>query len=227
MKLQLSTKRLQISKAQSSMMVVATVAAIITVFCLVSAKALLAEAKFQSHVISAQKAAAKQIQANVQVAQNLSTQYNQVFEGTSPLNLIGGQNDSNPDVVPPNGDNGRIVLDALPTTYDFPALLTSLSNLLSKDGVGTPSIGGTDDSSTANNQPSTNPQVTEIDFTIAGNTSYQSAQTLIKDLERSIRPFKVTKMTMSGSESSLSVAMNVTTYYQPAKTLNLTTKEVH
>ena len=227
MKLQLSTKRLQISKAQSSMMVIATVSAVITVFCLASSRALLAEAKFQSHVITARKAAAKQMQANVQIAQNLSNQYNQVFEGSSPLNIIGGANDSSPNAVPPNGDNGRIVLDALPTTYDFPALLTSLSNLMSKDNVGTPSIGGTDTSSTANNQPSSNPQPTEIDFTIGGNTTYQGAQTLVKDLERSVRPFKVTKLSLSGSESNLSLSLSVATYYQPAKTLNLTTEGIH
>lgn len=227
MKINFQPKHVKIDKAQSSMLGVTMVATIITVFCLVSIKALLAEFRFQAHVISARHAAVKQLQANVQVARQLAGQYNDVFIGSSPTNAIGGKNDPSPNAVPPDGDNGRIVLDGLPATYDFPALLTSLSKLLAQDGIGSPSIGGTDQSQTANNQPSSNPQPSNIDVTISGTGSYSNAQSLIKDLERSIRPFDITKLTLNGSDANMSVSLAVSTYYQPAKTLNLNTKEVH
>ncbi|HET9721807.1 MAG TPA: hypothetical protein VFP32_02145 [Candidatus Saccharimonadales bacterium] len=219
-------KRIQISKAQSTMMAATVVATIITVFCLVSVKSLVAQARFQSHVISARRTASQQLQDNVTTAKTLDDQYNQVFEGGSTTNLIGGRNDTSPNAIPPDGDNGRLVLDALPTSYDFPALLTSLSKLLAQDGLGSPSIGGSDQSSTVNDQPVSNPQPANIDIAISGTGSASNIQSLIKDLERSIRPFNITKVSLNGSETNMTVNITATTYYQPGKTLNLNTKEV-
>jgi hypothetical protein len=51
-KLQMTTKHLQIDKAQSTMLMATLAATVITVFCLISAKTLLAQARFQSHVIN-------------------------------------------------------------------------------------------------------------------------------------------------------------------------------
>lgn len=226
MKLQMTTKRIQIDKAQSTMLIVTVVATIITVFCLVSAKTLLNQATYQKHVIAARRAAADQMEANVTNATNLSEQYTKVFEGGT-TNVIGGKNASNANSMPPDGDNGTIVLDALPKTYDFPALLTSISNLLGQDGIGSPTIGGSDQITTVDNQPSSNPQPTNIDLTLSGTASYADVQKVVKDLERSIRPFDITNLTLNGSNSSMTLSLNMTTYYQPAKTLNLNTKEVH
>lgn len=227
LKLQMSTKHVQISKAQSTMLAVTAAATVISVFCLVSSKALIAQAKFQSHVISARSAAADQLQANVETAKNLATQYNQVFENSGPTNVLGGQNTTSATAVPPDGDNGRIVIDALPTSYDYPALLTSLSKLMAQDGIGTPAIGGSDQSTLVDNTPSSNPTATNIDVTISGTSGYKSVQSLVRDLERSIRPFDITKFSLNGSENNMAMSLSVTTYYQPAKTLNLNTKEVH
>lgn len=225
MKLQLSSKHIQISKAQSTMLVATVTATVIVVFCLMSARALLKQAAYQRHVIQAQQAATQQLEANVKTAQTLANQYNQVFEGGAS-NVIGGKNDPSPGAVPPDGDNGRIVLDALPTAYDFPALLTSLSKLMDNDNIGSPTIGGNDQAATADNQPTFDPQPTNIDLSLSGTTSYGGAQKLVKDLQRSVRPFDITQLSLSGSSSSLSLSLNMTTYYQPAKTLNASTKEV-
>jgi hypothetical protein len=233
-KLQMSSKHLQIDKAQSTMLAATVIATIITIFSLVSAKSLLSQARFQNRVINARHAAAKQLDANVTAAKTLATQYNQVFIGTNPTNVIGGNSDNTEEVngqavatQPPNGDNGRIVLDALPNVYDYPALLTSLSKLLGQDGLGSPTIGGGDQSTSFDNQPSSNPQPTNIDLTVNGTAAYANIQNFIKDLERSTRPFDITKLSMTGSESSMTMTISATTYYQPAKTLKLTTKEIH
>jgi len=44
-----------------------------------------------------------------------------------------------------DGSNSKIILDALPSTYDFPALASSLEKLLASKGVPVSSLSGTDD----------------------------------------------------------------------------------
>lgn len=221
-----NNKSLQIDKAQSTMLAVVVGATIITVFCLVSAKVLLGQALYQRRVINARDVSAKQLETNIKNANTLSSQYNSVLIGSDSNNVIGGSNSGGDSAVPPDGDNGKIVLDALPTSYDFPALLTSLSKLLGTDGVGAQSIGGADQSISVDSSPTYNPAPSNIDVTISGASTYADSKKLLTDLERSIRPFDVTHLTLSGNESSLSMSLNVTTYYQPAKTLTIPSKEI-
>jgi len=226
MKIILSKKRLQIDKNQSRMMVVIAVSTVIIVFSLVSAKALLARATYQNRVINARHTATKQIEQNIKNANTLVTQYNDVFVGTNSTNIIGGKNNPGPNASPPDGDNGRIVLDGLPLSYDFPALLTSVSKILTNNSIGGPAIGGSDQSSAVNSSSSANPSPAKIDLSISGSGGYHSAQTLVKDFERSIRPFDITKLSLSGSESNLAMSIGLSTYYQPAKSLMINSKEV-
>ncbi len=219
-------KQIQIDKEQSKMMAIIAIATVVTIFSLVSTRALLSQAAYQRRVINARHDTIKQIQTNTKSADTLISQFNNVFEGTGPTNVIGGKNTSDPNSRPPDGDNARIVFDALPTTYDFPALLTSVSNILTNNSIGAPSIGGTDQSSTFNSTPSSNPQPVAVNLSITGSGGYANIQSLIKDLERSIRPFNVTRLTISGSESNMVISANMTTYYQAAKTLNTNSKEI-
>ncbi|MGA3150689.1 MAG: hypothetical protein ABSD10_03725 [Candidatus Saccharimonadales bacterium] len=226
-KLEISSKYKQINKAQSAMLATVTIASVVIIFCLMSAKALLSQAAYQRNVINANHVAVKQLQTNVSAAKQLVNQYNSVFEGSSTTNVIGGKNDTSANAVPPNGDNGRIVLDALPSNYDFPALLSSVSKILSNDGVANSSVGGTDQSATIDNNPTANPQPIQIQLTVAGTSSYSGVQSFIKDLERSIRPFDVTALQLSGPQGQLTFTLTVNSYFQPAKSLSLTTKVIH
>jgi hypothetical protein len=216
----------KLTKQQKSLLVTIVVATVVTAFCLASSKVLLSQAIYQGKVISARHKSIDQINKDITSANTLITQYNNVFIGTSPSNILGGQNISDPTAIPPNGDNARIVLDALPSSYDFPALLSSVSKIMGQDGIGSPSIGGSDQSSTIVNVPSSNPQPANIDLTLSGAATYTDAENLLKDLERSIRPFDVTHLTLTGNESSVSIGLTVSTYYQPAKTVSLTPKEI-
>ncbi|MDB5161275.1 MAG: hypothetical protein JWO96_655 [Candidatus Saccharibacteria bacterium] len=226
MKAKFSSKALKLSKDQSALMGTVAAATVISVFSLVSIKALAGQVIYQGKVISARHNSAKQMKANISNANTLVTQYNSVFLGSSPDNIIGGKNDSSTSAVPPNGNNGRIVLDALPTVYDFPALLTSMSKVLTNNGIGSQSIGGSDQSSTVKSDPTGNPQPANIDLTVSGTGTYKDTARLIKDMERSIRPFDITHLAINGNESSLTIDLNLTTYYQPAKTLSITSKEI-
>jgi len=225
-KLPETSKRARIDKTQSTMLAIISIAAVITIFCLMSAKALLSQAAYQRKVVKANQAAVKQLQANVTAAKALVTQYSQVFEGTNPSNIIGGQNTTSPDAVPPNGDNARIVLDALPSKYDFPALISSVSNILTDDKITSPSVTGTDESATIDSSATTNPQPQEIQLTVTGTGTYENVQAFVQDLERSIRPFDVVSLQLAGPQDSLIFTLTVNTYFQPAKSLNVVTQEV-
>lgn len=220
-----SAKSLQVDKNQSTILAVVVMATIISVFCLTSSKVLLNKALYQRRVINARNASAKQLDQDIKNASTLSDQY-KVFLGSDGENIIGGSSTAGDNASPPNGDNGKIVLDALPTKYDFPALLTSLSSLMANDGVGAQSIGGTDQSPTVDSSPSYQPQVANIDVTVSGASTYNGAKKVLTDLERSIRPFDVTHLTLTGNESNLTLSLNITTYYQPAKTLSIPSKEI-
>lgn len=217
----------QIGKAQSSQLLVVTVAAVVTIFCLVSAKALLSQGAYQRHVINERHKAVNQLKDNITAANQLVNQYNSVFENSGPSNVIGGRNDSSTKAVPPDGDNGRIVLDALPSSYDFPGLVSSLSKILNSDNVQNPSVGGSDEGATLASTPSATPQPVSISVPVSGTTNYGGLQKLLNDLSRSIRPYDITNLQISGTVSSISFNLQMNTYYQPAKSLDVGSKVVN
>lgn len=225
MKMKISKKHLEIDKAQSTIVGVIAAATIVTVFCLMSSRALISKAAYQNKVINERQKSSTQLEKNVKDAEVFLAQYNSVFNGDSPTNIIGGKNIKDLKAKPPDGSNPQIVLHALPTSYDFPALVTSLAYILDLNNINSPSIVGLDSSVTVDSKPSPNPQPGPIPLSISGTTTYGGAEKLIKDLERSIRPFDVTKLSISGS-GAIVVNLDANTYYQPAKSLTVTSKEV-
>jgi len=214
-----TTKHGQISKANSRIMVIVSVATVIAVFCLVSSKTLLNEGAYQRRLLSARHKTVAQLQTNQKATQTLLDQYNNVFENSGATNVIGGSNDSSPSAVPPNGDNSRIILDALPTGYDFPGLISSVAKILASDNITSPTIGGTDQSASADNTSSSTTKPISIKLTVSGQGTYANIQSAVKDLERSIRPFDVNSIQINGTSDSMTMSLNMTTYYQPSKTL--------
>ena len=218
-------KSSQIDKSQKRLIILVSVSTVITIFCLVSAKALLDYASYHRHELAAKRAVIKQLEANIAAAGTLESQY-QSFNSVNP-NFIGGKNTTDPNTSPPDGDNARLVLDALPSKYDFPALISSVSKILTNAGIASPGIAGSDLSATTGSAPSASPSPVEIPLSINGLASYGGAQNLILDLERSIRPFNVTTLDFGGTNSTISISVGLTTYFQPAKMLGSgTTKEV-
>lgn len=220
-----SAKHVQINKAQSRILLFVGIATVITVFCLVSTSELLSQSAYHTREIKAKKTAANQLTANLNAANALATQY-QIFDSSNP-NAIGGKNSTDPNTRPPDGDNARIVLDALPSKYDFPALVSSVSQILTNNSVITPGFGGVDQSANINSSPTNNPAPVSITFSISGGSTYNGVRGLIKDFERSVRPFDIKTLEIRGSASNMTFSAQIDTYYQPAKTLTTTTTEVH
>ncbi len=223
----LSIKHFEINKANNQLIVTVAVAVVISVFCLVSTKSLLNQSAYQRRVLAAKHTAADQLKANAAAAGQLLIQY-QVFENNTP-NIIGGQGGSNPGNGPSDGDNARIVLDALPSQYDFPALISSLEKILGNEGVSLQGIGGTDAGQPATNVSGSSAlvQPVPITFSIDASTNYTNSKKMIQDFERSIRPVSVTNLQFSGAQDNMHITINATTYYQPAKTFFVGSKELH
>ncbi|MDB5171172.1 MAG: uncharacterized protein JWO35_866 [Candidatus Saccharibacteria bacterium] len=219
----ISTKRVAISKANAQMVAVVGAASFITIFSLVASQAVFSTNQYQSRVTAAKDKANKQLQVNTESFSELVGSYEK-FDGASK-NVIGGSKTGAGDN---DGNNAKIVLDALPSSYDFPALTSSLEKILSDRSLKISSITGTDDQVNQEaNSSSPNPQAVPMPFTFSiSNASYTSVQDLIKKLEHSIRPIQVDSITLSGGSSDMTLTVNAHTYFQPGKSLNITNQVV-
>lgn len=203
----LSTKHIQIDKANSMMVGAAAVTTAIVIFSIIAANSLYKQMNYQNKVISLRSKANKQLEANIKSVNTLTNSY-QTFENSSE------------SVIGTAAKNSKVVLDALPSKYDFPALATSVDGIVTGSGSKTSSITGTDAEASAE-QDSINPKPVEIPFQVSANSSYANIQKLITDLQRSIRPMKITSINFSGNESNMQANITVITYYQPEKKLDV------
>jgi hypothetical protein len=216
------TKRALISKANSSMVIATTVAAFVLVFALVSGKSLISQMSYQNRVITAKKTALTQLKTDLEARDSLQASYNS-FVAENP-NVIGGNADGDGEE---DGDNATLILDSLPSYYDFPALTTSLEKIIGSQNLSILGITGIDQEATeGDNQSSPTPEAVAMPFEVDVSGSYQSVQALTDVFQKSIRPFQIQTMQLSGDEGSMTAAINAQTYYQPGKTLNIKSEVV-
>ncbi|HVC36680.1 MAG TPA: hypothetical protein VNE40_04560 [Candidatus Dormibacteraeota bacterium] len=222
-KVVISKKRLAIDKANTQMVIVLAVASFLTVFSLVAGRALLSQSTYQSRVIAAKQKAVNQLKINVNTVGQLVNSYDSFV--STPSNIIGGSTNGTGSN---DGDNAKIVLDALPSQYDFPALTSSLEKILTDHNFKIDSISGTDDElAQQNNQTSSNPQPIPIPFNFSiSQANYSSVQDLISLLQRSIRPIQIDTLTLSGGQNSMQLSVSAHTYYQPEKDLKIKTQVI-
>lgn len=220
---QISTKRLAISKSNAQMVGIVAAASFVTVFCLVASRAVLSQNMYQAKVVSAKEKAHKQLETNLKAYNSLSTSY-KIFNSKNP-NVIGGSIDGGGDN---DGPNSKLVLDALPPNYNFPALASSLEKILSDRGMKVSSITGTDDEvAQQGNNASPTPQPVEMPFTFTvNNASYSQISQLADALQHSIRPIQIDTITLSGGVNDMTATVSGHTYYQPAKSLQIIKKVV-
>lgn len=212
-----SLKRVQINKANTVMVAATAIAAFVVAFSLVSARALLSKRTYQSHVISKKEAAVDQLDANIQATNSLVNSY-KAFISTSS-NVIGGNPSGTGDK---DGDNAKLILDALPSQYDFPAVTSSLEKLAKDNGYAITSIGGTDDQvAQTEGESASEPAPVPMPFTLNLTTDLDGSKKLFGLFERSIRPFKVNSLTIAANANKLDITLNAQTYYQPGKSLTI------
>ena len=217
-----SIKRALIEKSNTTILIVASVACFVVIFCLVAAWSLFGQFGYQSQVIGADRTALNQLTADISSIKTLKVSYDALV--STPTNIIGG----NPTGAgPQDGGNTKIILDALPSKYDYPALATSLENILTAQAVQIQSISGTDDAAAqvaVKNATSPTPQTMPFQLSVTG--SYDNIQHVVSALERSIRPMQIKTFEVAGDQSQLTLTLAAQTYWQPAKDLSIKTKVV-
>ncbi len=216
-----SIKHLQIDKSQSRILLVIIAATAITIFSLVATKAMVSKGLYQRRALHARREVVSQLKNNYSSAQSLFNQY-KVFAQQDP-NILGGSSNGSGNL---DGNNPRIVLDSLPSNYDAPALATSIEKVLTIQNVTIGSLTVTDDPVNNSDTPQAEPQAKPITFSFSGSTNYAGAMGLMQKFEQSIRPFDVTKLQISGTDNNLQITADMTTYFQPAKSLDLTPTKV-
>ena len=75
MQKELTTKRLQIDKANVTVVIAVSIAAFVTVFSLVAAKSLLSQRSYQATVIEKREQARDQLKENITAADQLTESY--------------------------------------------------------------------------------------------------------------------------------------------------------
>lgn len=215
------TKRALIDKANTTTVAAAAVAAFIVVFSLVAGKALLSQAGYQNRVISAKKEALSTLNSNLDARDDLETAY-KAFTSTSQ-NIIGGS--ATGGGTDRDGDNAKIILDALPSKYDFPALTASLEKFTSSQMLEIKTITGTDDE-IAQKQNNTDPKPVPMAFELEVRGGYPQIQGLMDLFEKSIRPVQIQKVSVSTSDGAVEATIGAQTYYQPEKKMEVRTKVV-
>ncbi|MFO0781864.1 MAG: hypothetical protein U0524_03155 [Candidatus Saccharimonadales bacterium] len=222
-KAETSSKRVAIDKASAQMVAIVAVSAFVTVFCLMASKTVLSQNQYNSRVMSAKQKAYNQLQDNTEAFSDLQKSY-QAFNSTS-TNVIGGLTEGSGDN---DGSNSKIILNALPSTYDFPALTSSLEKILKDRGLKVSSITGTDDQvNQQSNTSSSTPEPVEIPFTFSvSGANYKAVNELFKALQSSIRPFQVDKLSVTGGGDDMTVTVDAHTYFQPARSIEPTKKVI-
>jgi hypothetical protein len=232
----ISMKHLQIDKSNSRMVLVVALASFFTIFFLLSSKTLYHQMGYQNRVATAQQTALNQLTSDEAASKQLESSYTKFVNTTQ--NIIGGSVTGD---AGNSGYNGKIVLDALPSTYDYPALTSSIEYLLSNAGVNIDNIGGTDEQAdvASNGTLSASPDAptpttgtavpgtaVAMPFTFSVDGPYANIQNLLTIFQTSIRPFQFQSIDLTGSQNDLTLTATVQSFYQPAQKFNITTEAV-
>jgi Tfp pilus assembly protein PilO len=199
-----SGKRQAIDKAKSTVFVTMVVAAIIVSFSLVTINFLWDLRGYNQRVISEKERARDTLQQNVENAKTLQENFALLEQG---------------DVT------SQDVLDALPSKYDFAALVTSIDSLAKRSGMVLDSFSG-DDLSAEAVQSATQPEPVAMPFIISVQGSYEDLQRFLETLDRSIRPIRVEAVEISGTDDLINADITLSTFYQPQASLEAETKVV-
>jgi hypothetical protein len=209
------------------MLIAVSIAVFVVIFTLVASRSLISQSLYQNRVISEKKKTLKVAKDNQVAAKNLEQSY-VAFADEQP-NVIGGNKDGS---GPKDGDNAKLILDSLPSVLDFPALSSSIEKILIDGGYTIETIGGDEIAESLSDETggevasSVKPVPTEVDYPIFVTTSPEATLSLLRTLENSIRPFKLTTLELEGSGNNIGLKINMKTFYQSSTGVQVSSKEV-
>ncbi len=221
-KVNVSAKHIQINKASTIITATVAIASFICVASLVASRTMLLQRNYQAKVIKEKELAVKTLKDNIKAVDSLEASYQAFVK--NPVNIIGGSSIGDGER---DGDNAKLILDALPSKYDFPALATSVEKILRDKSFAVVEITGTDDELAQASKDSPNPEVIEMPFSFTIGGGYDAMHDLISALERSIRPIQISRLTISAdSGSGLQLTIDAKTFYQSEKKFNVQKKVI-
>lgn len=210
-------KRQAIDHAGRTMLLWVVVASVAVSFLLVGAQFLYNQFAYNNRVLGAKNEAAATLEQNLKNIEELKAAFGPLDAGT------------NPNV------SSTKVLSALPSELDTSAFGTSLQKVIApRSGVTMDSVEISEASSASSFEEGVSaggeatdkslPQEIKIDLSVVG--SYEQLSSFIRDLELTIRPIKINIMNITGSDTNTRASIEMTTYYQPSKTVTIVKKEL-
>lgn len=201
----IESKRAQVDKANSMVFVAVAIASVVVVFSAVMMKFLWDKQAFNSKVIAAKTEARDQLQQNSDNISKLEEQYK--------------------DLNDAENSDATTILHALPPQYDYAALASSIEALAQASGVSSDTDIGEDMSESAIDfLPESTPQEIPIKMNVSGD--YDSIKRYMTNIERSIRPIKVSVADFSYQNGKITASITGVTYYQPARSLDVNTRSI-
>jgi hypothetical protein len=217
-----SVKHDIIDKTNSRMILTVGIATFIFVFSVFAAKALISQSLYQNRIITEKESTLSQINSNKKALEELKKSFDS-FQSQAE-NILGGSSTGN---GPLDGKNAELILDALPSKYDYPGLSSSFEKILKEGGYTIGSIGGTEDPTLASiNEPVRKTTTTEIPYAFTVNTDVEGMKKLLSTLERSIRPMYVDSMQIQVGDNLLQARVGLHTFFTQTKTYDLGSKEI-
>lgn len=220
-------KRQQIKDTRKQVFIWVALASAIVVTCMSIGWNLVKRIRYQTKVNKSLATASKDIKADVDNIDSLIKNVNSL-KANEALNL-GNLKVGNDSTV------FQTVIDALPTEGDDMSFKTSLQDkILSVQGItidrvsadDTVSNGSSSKTSTSSSSTASFPKAQTIAFTVSVYGNYDSVVKLLDQIERTIRPIIINKMTVEGSDQRLTLTLKLVTYYSPLVDFKVGEKEV-
>lgn len=211
-------KRQQIADANKMIFVWVIIASIAISLCGVTMQFLVRQAIFNQKIIGAK------LDAQTTLSRNIDN-VNKLKENVDAL-----QADSHLASVKanPQDTNLKVVLDALPTTDDGTALGASLQQvILPKSGVNTSDLTTISQGDLAAADPSaatttsTTSNAPQSAFSFAATGEYSRIKSMLGDLEHTIRPMNVQKLSFQSTDGQVKATVEGVSYYSPQQTVQL------
>ncbi len=210
-----------IDRDSSKIVAAVAVAVFLVVFCGFAMKTLFSQSLYHNRVIGEKEKTLRQLEQNKEAVRTLAQSY-EAFVNESE-NILGG---SPTGTGPIDGNNAKIVLDALPGTYDYPALSSSFEKILREGGYSIGQLGGQEDGG-IETVATSNVTPLEVPYTFGFRAPVNKTKELLETLERSIRPMSVDMLSIQVSDSAdLSTTVTLHTYFTQPKTFELGSEDV-
>ncbi len=217
-----SEKHAEIDRSNTIALVSIMIAVFLLVFAVFGVRSLFNQSAYHRRVIREKKGALTQLENNIAALENLQKSY--VSFSSEPQNLIAGDPNGTGDR---DGNNIKLVLDALPTQYDLPALSSSFEKILKTGGYEINSIGGEESDSLKRIKEAAGfVEATPIPFSFSVSTSQERTKDLLLTLERSIRPMHINQLRMQISSDSITTRITLETFFAQQRTFEVGSKVV-